>query len=93
MGVGGIGVTGSVIGFCRYSLGSSLRVTERYPKETDMRIEVRLERLIMDAFPSITEEESPAVGGVPVEVWSGKLANLVVAILKETKPSYRSYQD
>ena len=57
-----------------------------------MRIEVKLEQLIMDVFPSIMEEE-PKLGldGIPVEVWSGKLADLVVEILKETRPEYRPY--
>ena len=59
-----------------------------------MRVEVKLEQLIMDAFPVIkVEEPSIGLGGVPVEIWSGKLADLVTAILKETSPSYITYQD
>ena len=58
-----------------------------------MRIEVKLERLIMDAFPAITEEDSPIVDGVHLEVWSGTLANLVSSILRETSPGYTPYQE
>ncbi|KKM79035.1 hypothetical protein LCGC14_1353990 [marine sediment metagenome] len=59
-----------------------------------MRVEVKLERLIMDAFPIIMEEEySLGLDEVPVEAWSGRLADLVTAILKMTAPDYRTYQD
>ena len=57
-------------------------------------IEVKLEQLIMDAFPIIkVEKPSIGLGGVPVEIWSGTLADLVSDILKETRPDYRPYQD
>ena len=58
------------------------------------KLEVTLERLIMASFPVITEEETtPGLDGVPVEVWSGKLADLVTAILGETTPGYQTYRE
>ena len=49
-----------------------------------MRLEVRIEQLIIDRFPVITTLSTG---------WSGNLADLVTAILKETTPEYITYQD
>jgi hypothetical protein len=48
-----------------------------------MRVEVRLEKLIIESFPEVHK----------ADFTGGRLADLVVAILDITIPGYRSYQE
>lgn len=53
------------------------------PTPLTRRLEVRIEDLIISVFPEILDGQRA----------DGRLADLVVAILKEAVPTYRSYQD